>query len=103
MGGAPFRNPSIRLEFAPMKPNFEGWTIAVAGLWNVRIFTPGWVAKNAFDTNVIQTEVRFGAPAPSVIEPVSLSYRSGSLILIPAYDRLIIGMTSVADGVLQQA
>ncbi len=85
-----------------MKPSFEGWTIVVSGLWNVRIFTPQWVAKNAFQANEIETEIRFGAAVPSLFEPVSLRYRHGNLSLLPSHDRLIIGMTSAAHDALEQ-
>ena len=81
-----------------MKPFLSDWTIVIAGLWNVRIFTPEWIAqhllKNPQSKIEIEIPVKSGFP---------LRFRSEHLTLIPQPSRIVIGMDSIQDNVLNEA
>ncbi len=82
-----------------MIPKQEDWTIVLAGQWNVRIFSPEWVAKEIFDVSVdkIQVEVSLA------LGDNRIRFSKDDISLIPQNDRIIIGIKTCDDKVLQNA
>src|SRR5438552_2498678 len=68
-----------------MTPKLEEWTLVLLGQWNVRVFTPAWVATNLFNVANVQVELTV-APGQQ-----SLRLRGPHVALVPLDDRLIIG------------
>lgn len=80
-----------------MKPKLDAWTIVIAGAWNVRVFSAEWVGKQLFDAKPMTIEVPIGPTLGSV------RYAAEGLALIPADDRLIVGVQAAAIVSLQKA
>ena len=78
-----------------MKPKTDTWTIVATGAWNTRVFAPEWVGKHLL-------------PGPLVVEvgltaPVRLKFVSGDMIVVPADDRLIVGVQAATVQAMIQA
>lgn len=80
-----------------MKAKPETWTIVVAGGWNVRVFSPDWVGKNLTDERPINIEVPL-APPVNVVR-----FIVGGIAIIPAEDRLIIGISEPTIALMEKA
>ena len=81
-----------------MKPRLDAWTVVVQGAWNVRLFSPPWVAKNLFDSKPVNIEVPVGPPMANL-----LRYTSERVSLIPSDDCLIFGVLSADVASMQAA
>lgn len=61
------------------------WTMVINGSWNVGIFTPPWVAANAYQLDQIGMEMELGTNSPV------LRYNGALTQLIVRTDRLLAG------------
>ena len=80
-----------------MKAKPETWTIVVAGGWNVRVFSPDWVGRNLTDHRPLNIEVPLGPPVNMI------RFIVGGLTVIPAEDRLIVGVQDPTIEMLEKA
>jgi hypothetical protein len=71
-----------------MNPRPEAWTVVVQGAWNLRIFSPDWVAKNVFEGKPMTMDVAIG---PFQV-PVRYKSTSDGVTLTPSADRLVFGV-----------
>lgn len=69
-----------------MHPSAETWTIVVAGAWNVRVFSPDWVAQH------LTPDVQLTLEVPVSPALGNLRIVAGKIVLIPGDDRLIVGV-----------
>lgn len=79
-----------------MKAKPETWTVVVAGGWNVRIFSPEWVAKHLMKDTPVSVEIALAAP-------IQLKFSADGLVLIPADDRLIAGVQEATVDAMDRA
>ncbi len=82
-----------------MIPKIDDWTIVLTGQWNVRIFSPEWVAKEIFDVSVDKIEVEIAL----ALGDNRIRFSKNDITLIPQNDRIIIGLKVCNDDVLQNA
>jgi len=80
-----------------MTPEFAEWTITLVGHWNVRIFSPEWVATNLFEVPEVQAEVAIGP------ELGPIRYIWGNVVLVPSPHQLIVGMRDSERLTLEKA
>jgi len=79
-----------------MKSEKEKWTIVIIGLWDPRIFSPGWVGKELFDGKEVGLEV-------PIVPTFPYRFNAESLVLIPQNDRVIIGIKDIKEDNLNKA
>ncbi len=80
-----------------MKPKVDQWTVVLAGQWNIRIFSPGWVGRELFNDKKVQVEVGIGSGASNI------RYLTQELVVIPADTMIVIGIKRIDDEVLKKA
>ncbi|HYA39748.1 MAG TPA: hypothetical protein VEF34_00460 [Syntrophobacteraceae bacterium] len=80
-----------------MKPDFQHWTVAVAGQWNTRLFGPEWVIANLSGGEQVNAELLLATGL------ANLRLHWGGLILIPQQEMIIIGVKEGSDQTLQKA
>jgi hypothetical protein len=79
-----------------MRAQVDAWTIVLAGPWNVRLFTPDWVSRNAGVQQPIFVEVQIA------IGMGIARLRTESIVIVPMEDRLILGCRDTRDSTLQE-
>jgi hypothetical protein len=72
-----------------MKPKPEKWSVVVAGAWNIRLFTPGWVGKNILH-GIDPGQMTIEMPVGPIV--VGLRYSSTTLVVLPQDERIVIGV-----------
>lgn len=80
-----------------MKAKPETWTVVLAGGWNVRVFSPDWVGRHLIAEKPLNLEVPLAAPIQH------LKFTGGGLVLIPADDRLIVGVQEATLQAMRKA
>lgn len=80
-----------------MKQRMDESTLVLAGQWNIRIFRPEWVVQHLLEGKPVEAEVLV-VPGENHIRLVE-----EDLILIPKYDRFIIGVKNWKDDALVKA
>lgn len=79
-----------------LDPRAEGFTIVVAGAWNIRIFTPKWIAENLARSDAISVAVSIG----NATAPLRLQF-DGCTLLVGA-ERLIVSPLTLDSVSLSQ-
>lgn len=80
-----------------MVPKPETWTIVLRGLWNVRIFSPEWVAANLFNTAQIDMDVAIG---PGTFQ---LRFRRQNITMVALEDAITISCNGATLDALVEA
>lgn len=79
-----------------MTPKIDSWTVVLSGQWNVKIFTPEWLAQHVFLATDVALELNLGP----VIQGIRLT--NGNMVIYPASDRLIFGVRTIDDLALRR-
>lgn len=78
-----------------MKPVPDSWSIVLAGMWNVGILHPDWLAKNLFDSTELKIEIPIG--------PIGLlRVSSGGVRVLTGLDRVQFTPAALDDESLRR-
>jgi hypothetical protein len=80
-----------------MKADLNEWNIVLVGQWNPHIFSPKWMCDSLLGIKEIESEFAIGPMAGG------MRYLTNHLLVIPAADRVVLGMRSTSDATLLEA
>ncbi len=80
---------------AIVKPNIDGWSFVLAGLWNRSIFTPAWIVGRLTTAKDVGIEV----PVENPSFPIRFSFDGIKLSVNPT--QLVLAVERPEDGLLK--